>query len=651
MSFMSHPSLRNQLLRGRLPGAPEYGALLDQLSDAALILDRARQIILFANSALVNMTAFTHRDLGAMKFQELVLEDGVDPVAGGDERTVTVKCNNRPYISALLQAAALDSNGQWILVRLIPDYARMQQHWQEMVIQSLPRFSELYNAEDLKDALAQGIEIVQSLFFTGYVAIYQAESDLPRLKREVVYETSPLFPEYLPSSDLIRLSSPETWLPGRHTAAEMHRIARAANLTYLASVPLGQKGAWFGLLVIGDQVGQPSKIILDVMEIVASAISNVMQYFILVTNLRRTNVQSENKLLIRQAIAENVREGILILDRDLRVVEINPLCEEILGYTRQEVLGQQAENIIIGSANLQPALEDARQGIPALSIGQDNQLHRRDGVAFPAQVQIQPVMKNNQLLAVLVFLIDDSEHERIKTRTQQLQQRAFLGEVMEVFAHEVGNPLNNLALHLEVMSEQLGEGDARNDLINKMQGDIGRVKNLMDSVLASSRPLEPRFETMNLIPFLKRLLDRWRPRLARVNVELFFKSPEQIPSIRGDPRTLDQVFTNLLSNAMDAMSVIGSKGGTLSVGVSVGEDADSHQEMVEVTVADNGPGIPEENKERIFEAFITTKPRGTGLGLAITRRIVVAHRGNIKVDSFPGGTVFRLKFPTIREGE
>jgi len=196
MSFMSHPSLRNQLLRGRLPGAPEYGALLDQLSDAALILDRARQIILFANSALVNMTAFTHRDLGAMKFQELVLEDGVDPVAGGDERTVTVKCNNRPYISALLQANALDNNGQWILIRLIPDYARMQQHWQEMVIQSLPRFSELYNAVDLKDGLAQAIEIVQSLFFTGYVAIYQAESDLPRMKREVVYETSPLFPEY-----------------------------------------------------------------------------------------------------------------------------------------------------------------------------------------------------------------------------------------------------------------------------------------------------------------------------------------------------------------------------------------------------------------------------------------------------------------------
>ncbi len=650
MSFMSHPSLRNQLLRGRLPGAPEFGALLDQLPDAALILDRAKQVILFANSALINMTAFTHRDLAAMKFHELVLEDGVDPVTAGDERSVTVKCNNRPYISALLRGAALDNNGQWILIRLTPDYSRMQQRWQEMVIQSLPKFSDLYNAESLEVALTQANEIVQSLFFTGFAAIYQAESDLPRLKREVFFESARFFPEYLPSSDLIRLSSPETWLPGKRTAAELHRVARAANLAYLASVPLGQPRAWFGLLVIGDQAGQPSKIILEVMEIVASAISNVMQYFILVTNLRRINAQSENKLLIRQAIAENVREGILILDSELRVVEINPLCEEMLGYTRLEVLGQLAENILIGSANLQPALEDARLGNPALSIGQDNQLHRRDGGAFPAQVQIHPVMKDGKLLAVLVFVTDDSEHEKIKTRTQQLQQRAFLGEVMEVFAHEVGNPLNNLGLHLELMSSQLGEGDARQELITLMQGDIGRVKNLMDSVLASARPLEPRFETMNLNPFIKRLLDRWRPRLARVNVELYLKAPEQLPNIRGDPRTLDQVFTNLISNAMDAMSAMG-KGGTLSVGLSVGVDADSHQEMVEVTVADNGPGIPEENKERVFEAFITTKPRGTGLGLAITKRIVVAHRGTIKVDTFLGGTVFRLKFPTIGEGE
>jgi signal transduction histidine kinase len=106
----------------------------------------------------------------------------------------------------------------------------------------------------------------------------------------------------------------------------------------------------------------------------------------------------------------------------------------------------------------------------------------------------------------------------------------------------------------------------------------------------------------------------------------------------GDPRSLDQVFTNLISNAVEAM---GSTGGTLSVRVAPIE-AGQGRPQVEVTVSDSGPGIPDEIKEHIFDPFVTTKSQGTGLGLAITKRIVTAHHGSITVNTFPGGTVFHV---------
>ena len=113
--------------------------------------------------------------------------------------------------------------------------------------------------------------------------------------------------------------------------------------------------------------------------------------------------------------------------------------------------------------------------------------------------------------------------------------------------------------------------------------------------------------------------------------------------VEGDLRALEQVFTNLIDNAIQAME---PAGGILTINVRhIGEaDERSH---VEVNILDNGPGIPPEAKEHIFEPFYTTKRSGTGLGLAIVKRIVTAHKGSIHVSSIPGGTIFRVRIPCM----
>jgi signal transduction histidine kinase len=136
--------------------------------------------------------------------------------------------------------------------------------------------------------------------------------------------------------------------------------------------------------------------------------------------------------------------------------------------------------------------------------------------------------------------------------------------------------------------------------------------------------------------------------MQRVGVKEFIQKPEEIPFISADPRLLEQVFTNLIGNAVEAMS--SKHDGTLAVHIDINKKI-THYPQIEVKVIDSGPGIPEEVRGRIFEPFVSTKKTGTGLGLAISKRIITAHRGNITVESYPGGgTVFAVYLP-VKQGE
>jgi signal transduction histidine kinase len=129
--------------------------------------------------------------------------------------------------------------------------------------------------------------------------------------------------------------------------------------------------------------------------------------------------------------------------------------------------------------------------------------------------------------------------------------------------------------------------------------------------------------------------------MGRYKIENKIICPDEIPQVKGDQRALEQVFTNLIQNAINSMK---DSGGTLSVRLTPPE-GDNH---LTIDVIDTGLGIPPEIKDHIFEPFFTTSAEGTGLGLAITKRIIVAHNGQIAVvDSFPGGTVFRIQLPVV----
>jgi two-component system sensor histidine kinase AtoS len=515
------------------------------------------------------------------------------------------------------------------------------------IFSALLDLSRLSLEPDMERSIQIAMQLSQVLLSAHTIGLYTAEGRKPVFKR--IAGTIPAEDESLPltidPSDLTELKEPFLWRPGKKTGTALHKHAKNSGLSYLASVPLGEENSWSGLLVCGDRQADPSDNLLKVLEIIAGILWSAISHHVSVGNLNLSSVNTARTLLIRNAITENAQEGVLLLSPDLTINELNPSAELILGYASHEVSGMPVEDILIGSDSLTAAYNTALQGIPISNLGVVK-LHRRNGTSFPVEIQINPIESQGAVQGIVIFLHDITENEQIRVKTQQLEQRAVLGEVTAIFAHEVRNPINNISMGLQLLGSKFSTEDPNQELIGRLQTDCTRLTHLMESVLSFSRPMEFKMEPTELPVLLQRILDRWRPRLSHANVELFFQPDPATPAIMGDPRTLEQVFTNLISNAVQAMSTNGK--GILGIKTAAHQGPDFL--TAEVTVSDSGPGIPPEIREHIFEPFVTTNAGGTGLGLAITRRIVNAHHGTIDVESFPGGTIFHVNIPALSEG-
>jgi PAS domain S-box-containing protein len=497
----------------------------------------------------------------------------------------------------------------------------------------------------LDENIHQALQMALTMSGATLAVFYQVEADQPLLRLAQISSESAPLPERISLRDLSNLRTPLLWTPLQRPITSLHRAARAAGLAYVASAMVGEMNAAIGLVVVigmqsDDRTQQPVGMALPAAQIIARIINDTIQHH-QYTQQASQQIAGQQSELTRLALIQNaLADGVIRLSAEQRVEKMNDYAEQMLGYASREVQGQPIENVLIGSENLPHALEVAHNLGYTHSLGAVT-LYRRDGKAFLAGLRIQPLPAEGQPTTWAILLQDLSQEEQYRLRIQQLEQRALLGEVTAIFAHEVRNPINNISTGLQLMAMNLPPEAAEQAQIGRMQQDCDRLSELMKSVLAFARPQEYKLEKMDVAPFLRRLLERWHPRLARANVSDELHLEPNIPVIQADPRALEQVFTNLIHNAMQAMSETGGKL-ALRVRQSYPENGAHY---VEISVTDSGPGIPEELRERVFEPFFTTKTGGTGLGLAITRQIVTAHRGLIRVTSIPGGTAFQVLLP------
>ena len=652
----SLPIPKVPFLRSRQPSLAELETLLDFIPQASLLLDIERHSIVLANALATELTAFTRAELIESNIDELLpfLSNHIHEIyssSNPDSYIDTIATRQGNGLEVRVQVAPLDEAANWVLLTCEPSKLREQAAAEQK--RRTERLADLFSLvksnqeNNTERALQIALEAGHQLTGADTLAIYLIPADKPGLECHLVQDSQDFtLPDFIEPDEVALFIEPTSWEPGERVSNSLFRAAHVAKMGYLQTYPLGERDSLTGLLVLSAAEGGIPADNQELLRILAATIIAILQHNVQFEHLLAERDKMHKQIRIGEAIEENTQDGIILLSPDLLIRQLNPTAETLLGYAAQEISGQPVNNVLIGPANLVPAMQSAQQGIPTPNLGEVH-LHRRDGVAFLAHISTIPLIGEEEVEGVLVLIRDLSAHEESEIRNQQLEQRALLGEVTAIFAHEVRNPINNISTGLQLMAVNLPSDDPNQEVISRLLDDCNRLTHLMQSVLTFSRPPENKFKHVDLAELVPTLLDRWRPRLARLQVKHEFKSYVDNSTIQGDPRALEQVFSNLIGNAVEAMKVTG---GNLSIHIRPSHE-DGGRQHVEVNVIDDGPGIPQDLIERIFEPFVTTNRNGTGLGLSIAKRIVSAHKGTISASSVPGGTVFQVIFPLIKDNE
>lgn len=225
--------------------------------------------------------------------------------------------------------------------------------------------------------------------------------------------------------------------------------------------------------------------------------------------------------------------------------------------------------------------------------------------------------------------------ERAQAEIVQSEKLATIGYLSAGMAHEIRNPLNSISLFVQLIKGSLDDPE-KLGFVEKIQKEIARIDTLLRDLLSATK--RPRFEISEVLigETLERALESFLPRAEKQGVTVLRDYRKIPPAIKADPTEIEQIFTNLLVNALDEMP----SGGTL--GVSLDHD----QTNTLIRVSDTGGGIPHDKFSSIFDPFFTTKSSGSGLGLSVVLRIVRTYHGRISVESDEGkGSVFTVSLP------
>jgi signal transduction histidine kinase len=234
-----------------------------------------------------------------------------------------------------------------------------------------------------------------------------------------------------------------------------------------------------------------------------------------------------------------------------------------------------------------------------------------------------------------------------RQRMTELDRLAVAGQTAAQFAHEVGTPLNLIGGHVQLLEAGADDAVKRQTRLSLIRSQIERISEIVRRMLDRTRPQDVEMERLDLKSFLRRIFETIAPLFASHGIRLVEDVEADLPCINANADRLQQIFINLINNALDAMP----NGGELKI-TARGRVSAEGRAQVAVEVADTGVGMTEDVRLRIFDLMFTTKRRGqgTGLGLVIVGQVVREHGGSIEVTSTPGeGTCFRLIFPAAND--
>jgi two-component system nitrogen regulation sensor histidine kinase NtrY len=350
--------------------------------------------------------------------------------------------------------------------------------------------------------------------------------------------------------------------------------------------------------------------------------------------LERKHEEVEGRRRYVETILERIATGVVSIDLAGRIRTWNSAATRLLGIDAR-VDGLRASTVF-ASRELKPlaALIDEAAGAREEIRPQEVSI-TRDGRELHLVVMTTPLRRSDGQMEGVVIVFDDV------SPLIRAQKVAAWREVARRLAHEIKNPLTPIQLSAERMRRHFLEApDATRSLVEEctttIVGEVESLKGLVDEFAQFARMPAPRAVPTDLHELLDDVLSLYRGLFTDIDIRRHFARP--LPKVSVDPEQMRRVIINLVDNAIEAMNRRGT--------IDVETQHDAANNLVRIVVADDGPGIPAAERDKLFLPYYSTKQRGSGLGLAIVRRIVAEHGGNIDVtDNVPRGTRFAIELP------
>ncbi len=330
----------------------------------------------------------------------------------------------------------------------------------------------------------------------------------------------------------------------------------------------------------------------------------------------------------------NLQDGILLFTGDGRAVLVSEAAHRFLHIEKNNILGLQAREIFDSSTVLGRTLREAFDA--GVTLVQE-EIETETGRRIQASVDFIYDDTTRVGLGALVTLHDLESVEEIESELELSRRMAAIGRLTAGVGHEVKNPINAIVVHLELLKNKLGgDQSPATRHLDVIDAEIHRLDRVVQTLVDFSRPVELQLHEQDLRPVIGDVLALAAEELSTRNVTLESHLPSSPLIANVDSDLLKQAALNVIQNGAQAMP----NGGTLRV---VLED---DRKMAVLRIADEGPGIPPEIREKIFDLYFTTKSGGSGIGLAMTYRILQLHHGSVDVQSKADrGTEFLLRIP------
>lgn len=490
--------------------------------------------------------------------------------------------------------------------------------------------------DDLYAALIEHVAVSASVTRAGIFLRAAGESDF-RLRGGHRCPASVAQRRFAPDDPFVRWFTRHDHLVARSTLEHVEepnarrsaeRMLEACGAEVL--LPLRARGDLMGWLFVGHRItGAPFReadlaALYDLADHVATVLENAALY---------------EEVAVQKALAESLLHsmpsGLVAVGPDGQVRWFNEAAQRVLNLAADDVVGQSVK--VLGS-RLADVLHRVLAGDPNSTNEWTDARTRRF-----LSVHTQRLTRGDSCLGAFAVIEDLTAQRSLEEKEEQLERAQFWADLAAGMSHEIRNPLVAIKTFAQLLPERFEDADFRSEFSRLVNHEVDRLNGIIEQINTFAHPPAGRRQQLAARTLLDRALALARERVPFGDTVVDVVASDNLPDLQGDPVTLADALAHLVVNAVEAVA---ARPGAYIMVQALAAAGGTAESTMQISVRDNGPGMPPEAREKAFSPFFTTKARGMGLGLAVARRAMVDHGGEIHIDSSPGGTTVSLRLPT-----